>query len=325
MNPKLRWTLIIILAGVFVVSAIMLIRVFMEYRYGDNIYAQAQKQFLFIDLSAEGNASSTDSHNSEPDRPLIHSADEIYVDFTELKKVNSDIIGWFIVENTTISYPLLQGPDNDKYLATTYNGMHSKFGSIFMDYRNRPDLSSRHSIIYGHNMGNGAMFGALIKYTQQDYYEQRKYFHILTETGLLKYEIFSAYTADVNIHQAVYQLQFSSDENYQGFLSSITGWSQINTGISPNVNDTIVTLSTCPNITDKSKRIVIHGRLVNNNRMEQPVDPALDLEGEPLDPTVIPDSIPSIHMTSPTESTQIDSLPRNASDGPAIESTATEF
>ena len=45
--------------------------------------------------------------------------------------------GWLYIEALDISYPVVQGPDNDAYLHTTYEGTSNFAGSIFLDYQIR--------------------------------------------------------------------------------------------------------------------------------------------------------------------------------------------
>lgn len=118
----------------------------------------------------------------------------IDVDWESLLAVNPDIVGWIFAEGVDISYPVLQGSDNEYYLKHTLEGDYNFAGSIFMDYQNEPDLSDCNTIIYGHNMKNGSMFGSLKKYSNEDAYAVDPYFWILTPDANYRYEIQSAYT-----------------------------------------------------------------------------------------------------------------------------------
>lgn len=42
------------------------------------------------------------------------------IDFTQLLSVNSDIVGWLRIRALDISYPVVQGKDNDYYLHRTF-------------------------------------------------------------------------------------------------------------------------------------------------------------------------------------------------------------
>ena len=53
-----------------------------------------------------------------------------------LKSKNNEYKMWIQMPNTNINYPVMQGPDNDIYLSTDFNGDYYYPGSIFIDYRN---------------------------------------------------------------------------------------------------------------------------------------------------------------------------------------------
>ena len=86
------------------------------------------------------------------------------VDFNGLKAINPEVIGWIQIEGTSISYPIMKGKDNDYYLKHTFEGNYNAAGSIFIDYTNNSNFEDCNTIIYGHNMKNGSMFGLLRKH-----------------------------------------------------------------------------------------------------------------------------------------------------------------
>ena len=59
----------------------------------------------------------------------------IDVNISELKKKNSDTVGWIQVNGTNINYPFVQTTDNDYYLTKSFNKKKSSAGWVFMDYR----------------------------------------------------------------------------------------------------------------------------------------------------------------------------------------------
>lgn len=71
-----------------------------------------------------------------------------------------------------MEHPVVQGRDNDYYLHHLITGENHKSGSIFMDFHNQEDLSDRNTIIYGHNMKDGSMFGTLDQYQSQALYRK---------------------------------------------------------------------------------------------------------------------------------------------------------
>ena len=62
-------------------------------------------------------------------------------------------------ETLDISYPIVQTTDNDHYLHYTFEGQRNANGAIFLEHTNSSDFEDCNTIIYGHNMRNGSMFG----------------------------------------------------------------------------------------------------------------------------------------------------------------------
>ncbi len=81
----------------------------------------------------------------------------------------SDMTAWLTIDGTNIDYPVMQGGDNIKYLNTDPLGEYSLSGSIFLDFRSSPDFTDDFSIVYGHHMEYGKMFGALDDFLNASY------------------------------------------------------------------------------------------------------------------------------------------------------------
>ncbi|MCD8216929.1 MAG: class B sortase, partial [Clostridiales bacterium] len=193
----------------------------------------------------------------------------VRIDFDSLKAINADVIGWLRFDDTEsvpVDYPILYGETNDIYLHTNLYGESYSAGSIFLEAANSPDFSDYYNIIYGHNMKNGSMFGSLKKYRREvDFYESNPYFTIYTETTAYRYQIFSY--EEVKDDSEIYTVGYAPDEIYQSLIDTMVAGSMENTGITPDCNDRIVTLSTCTSTGD-NYRFVLHAVLVDQAEYE---------------------------------------------------------
>ena len=86
--------------------------------------------------------------------------------------ITNDMAGWLTIKGTNIDYPVMQGNDNNAYLYMDPFGKYSLTGSIFLDSRSSPDFSDEYSVIYGHHMDYGKMFGALDDFLNETYLKQ---------------------------------------------------------------------------------------------------------------------------------------------------------
>ena len=98
-----------ILSGIFLFSVYKIISIQWGYVEAERLYTAAEETYV-----------------------TENGSDSLTVDLASLKAINPEVVGWLTVENTEISYPVVQGPDNDKYLKTAYDGSRSNNGSIFL-------------------------------------------------------------------------------------------------------------------------------------------------------------------------------------------------
>ena len=100
----------------------------------------------------------------------------IHETFEDLQKLNPDVIGWITIYDTNIDYPLLYSAEsNNMYLGHNAKGEPQSSGSIFIDYRNKPDFTDFNTIIHGHHMDQHKMFGDIEKFRDQKFFEKHEY------------------------------------------------------------------------------------------------------------------------------------------------------
>ena len=185
----------------------------------------------------------------------------IDVDFNELKALNSDTVGWIKVEGTIINYPFVQSKDNNYYLRRSYDKSYNTGGWIFLDYRNNINKLGRNTIIYGHDRKDDSMFGSLSNvYTKS--WQNNKNNHIIkisTPSENTMWQIFSIYHLPATSDYI--KTSFKDDDEFQSFLDMISNRTMFNFGTKANVNDKILTLSTCYGSAGK-ERTVVHAKLI---------------------------------------------------------------
>ena len=256
MRKALRIALIIALSGVLIYSITHIVLTETAYKMAEAIYDKSRSEsFHILDTVQPVNA----LNEEEEFFPNVS------VDFETLKSKNADVVGWIWIGETNINFPLLKGEDNRKYLNLSYDLQQTNSGSIFMDFRNSPDFSSGNSVIYGHNMNSGGMFGELDKFEEPEYLQQHCDLYIFTEASTFKYQIFAAYKTESESKS--YTLNFSKDFSYTDFLEYVMSFANDDGSAAPSEITKLVTLSTCTSAR-RSERFVVHAFLVAFKRVD---------------------------------------------------------
>lgn len=184
----------------------------------------------------------------------------ISVNFDELKKKNSDTVGWIKVDNTNINYPVVKCSNNDFYLNHGFDEKWNDAGWTFMDYRNNPVNFDKNTVIYGHSRVDKSMFGTLRNVVKQSWFNNKDN-HIIklsTPKENTMWQVFSTYK--IKAEDYYLQTKFSSDSEYQTWLNDMRRRSQFNYGISVSTSDKVLTLSSC--FDTNGTRVVLHAKLI---------------------------------------------------------------
>lgn len=289
-KKKARSALRLVLTVVFVGSLAMLALHFRDYQAGESDYQDAAElagvteeplQQPSGDTSASGSSSGSTSVQQPPaDSSSPASSGEqitggaagatagsLYdqqlknIDLDALRRFNSDVVGWISIPRTGLSYPVMQTVDNEYYLTHTWKNNRNKVGAIFMECTNAVDYSDFHTLVYGHNMSDGSMFGSLKQYKTHRYWSYNPFVYTVSDSGTLTWKIFSVY--EVSTEALTYRVDFTEggEAAKQEFLDFCVSQSTIETGVTPTVSDRILTLSTCTG-QNHVKRFVVQAVLV---------------------------------------------------------------
>lgn len=266
----MRTLLMLIALVIFLFSAYTLYGYYREYKKGTDEYDNLESSFSIEDESESENLEDLENDQAlqritgrevatvwENGREVTIPTMKNPIDFAELKGVNEDIVGWLKISALDISYPVVQGTDNDYYLHRTFEGVENFAGCLFVNSGNSADFTDQNTIVYGHNMKNGSMFGKLKKFQEEETFRKSKYFWMFTENFIYQYRIFSAMTVNkvgINYQTFFAESEFSEFRD-QAFANSVVE----NSDVELSYEDRIVTLSTCTG--DDSTRFVVMGRL----------------------------------------------------------------
>jgi len=157
----------------------------------------------------------------------------------DLKDKYPDVVGWLSVPGSKIDYAFVQARDNDRYLRRDLDGQYALAGTLFMDCRCAPDFSSQNTIIYGHHMKNGSMFGTLKSFADKEFFEKHNSGTIFLPHENLKLEFF-AYMVVKADDKEIYSV-----EPGDGFLEYVRQNARQYHNVGLTDDDRIVTLSTC--------------------------------------------------------------------------------
>ena len=188
------------------------------------------------------------------------SEDDYDIDFETLKLQNPDTVAFLKVKGTDIEYIVVKGSDNEYYLKHDFNKNYNAAGWIFADYKNRFDGTDKNTIIFGHNMIDGSMFGTLKNILKSEWYENpdNREILLITERGKFKYQTFSVYSIEAEDYYI--NTDFKDVEEYNFFLNEIKSRSDYDFGVELTSDDQILTLSSC--IGYGESRVVLHAKLI---------------------------------------------------------------
>ncbi len=213
-----RWTHKISVVIAVICITLGMIGIF-HYKWNE-IY-QKNKHEKLVEQMAEGTEETAEGVERSGESDGNHETEYVSpIDFDALLVQNSDVIAWIKIPGTMINYPVVQGDDNDYYLHHDLDGEDSVYGTIFLDYADEPDFSSRHNIFYGHHMKDGSMFKDISRYKEQGYFDAHKEIILYMPDREIHLKAIAAVCTTPDAIRR--KSEFASDEEFSTYIQQMT-------------------------------------------------------------------------------------------------------
>lgn len=232
--------------------------------------------------SSSSENSSTDSSDDNISSDETTETDDFYesnshnddlplnsIDFDLLQNEYPNAVAWIQIPGIDmIDYPVMQSsPDmeEDFYLDHNTQGESDRAGSIYIQKGNSNTFDDPNTIVYGHNMLNGTMFGSLYEnFCDETFFNEHRTIYIFTPGHELKYEIISAFVYDDR--NILNSFNFNETKERMEFFNTCLNPNSFTKQIIADANldddDKIITLSTYT--TNNAERFLVIGKLVKD-------------------------------------------------------------
>ncbi len=284
MNRKLRIILIILLAAVFCFSAYMIISDLAESHREKETYTSladlvhSREQEIIESSQSGGNGESTPGSKDVPKKYIgedgsitqevvvpaapVYAESGILYQYDAVYELNNDLAGWLYIEGAGIDYPVMYTPRNEQYyLRKNFEKTYATGGCLFIGKTWSED--SNQTIIYGHNMHDGSMFGHLHEYKSKEYALEHSIIHFDTLHETREYEVVAAFYGKVykvdetGVFRYYRYTDLSTEAKFNEFMKNVRRAAIYDTGVDVQFGDRLLTLSTCSYYTNEGRFVVV--------------------------------------------------------------------
>ncbi len=283
MKKKLYWFLIVLFAGIFLVSAGLIVNYMIQsyqhrkqMEYLQSLYNPNTDPFSTpvvpgttqIPVVTTGNSFPTGPNHTDPTIPSSSVPPDtvatnpvestgpteptkppVTPSMQELYKINNDVVGWLRIADTPINYPVLQRKsDRDYYLNRDFYGKYSKHGSLYVREACDVFAPSDNVTIYGHNMADGSMFASILYFRDKAFFNYHKYIQFDTLTERHTYQVVCLFHTSGTYGEGfpfhLYD-DFRDEAEYEEFITGIRELAIYDSGVETQYGDKFLCLSTC--------------------------------------------------------------------------------
>lgn len=197
------------------------------------------------------------------------------IDFKAIQADYPDVCAWIQIPGIEqIDYPIYQSAaevDDNFYLDHNKDGKSDRYGEIYIQKLNSKTFDDPNTLIYGHNIKNGSMFGKLYdgsgkQFCKKEFFDQHRKIFIYTPGHILEYEIISAFVYDDRhiLNSFNFNVESERQKFFDECVNPSTFTKQVLEGATLDTNDKIITLSTC--VGNDAQRYLVVGKLISDTK-----------------------------------------------------------
>jgi sortase B len=188
---------------------------------------------------------------------------DLAINWNALREINADIVGWVVIPDTRVNYPVVLAADNDFYLDHLFDKTSSDAGAIFLDYENDRKIAGSNNIIYGHNLLDGSMFAGLKLYQERDFFDAHRTILLATPEMNYQLEVVAALVCDAE--DEIRQVNFTDKPQYEEYVRMLMEYAVINELGEGEIPDNLYCFVTCTDA-NYSKRTMVCARVVESGQ-----------------------------------------------------------
>lgn len=187
--------------------------------------------------------------------------------YARLYATNPDFVGYLEAKGINLSLPIVQTNNDTDYMRKNFYGKSTKYGCPFVTHVNNIVDLDTNTIIFGHHMNNGTVFGALDAYKKIDGFKAAPVISFNTMYRDYSWKVVAAfitnaYEKDDNGYIFRYYFaSLSTQDRFAVYLNEMSQRSLYDTGVDVLPTDKLLTLSTCSHEFEDARFVVV-ARLV---------------------------------------------------------------
>ncbi len=201
------------------------------------------------------------------ENPNIVFPEGLQLKYAKLYAQNTDFVGYLTAPGSELDTPVVQGEDDKEYVEKNFYGESTKYACPFVTSTNNIVTLDENTVIYGHHMRDGSIFGKLDQYRTLDGYKKAPVINFETIYGNYSFKVIATIITNINPKHdngyvfTYYWTNLNNEVNHTAYLNQLSQRSLYDTGVDVYPTDKLLTLTTCCKDFDDA-RLVVVARLV---------------------------------------------------------------
>ena len=203
------------------------------------------------------------------ENPDVVFPEGLQLKYAKLYAQNTDFVGYLYAEGSELDSPIVQGENDNEYVERNFNGEYTKYACPFVTSSNQIRELDGNTVIYGHHMRDGSIFGKLDQYRTLEGYKKAPVITFNTIYEDYSFKVIATFITNIDPKDdndyvfTYYWTNLNNELNTTAYLNQLSQRSLYDTGVDVLPSDKLLTLSTCCKDFENA-RLVVVARLVRD-------------------------------------------------------------